>query len=442
MLLSLLSVLVLLVFSTRFLLVISEKKSLNPITLIFYIIVILLVNILTWALNGWDSMLTKKWALMHYLENKKSLKYQSNRHPEIIWESKSELFFTPRFQFVYQHLTAYYSFIKNCIISVTLAAVYFIYTTLFFKVQFLKQLAVWFIVGMLYFWLMSGFNFFLKRYKYGKFTSAIQRFWKRTNIYFWLIEGFLMLLFFYYYLNSSQEPIYMYDFSSLNQEYLISGQVIATNVVLLSLVLYFTQFTLLRVNSNHINQVNLYILIISIFIFNSFFVETYQFYYVLSTFSERVWNFNEEDNIWAIEIDTPTLRTKNQYLLVCLIAKYWHFLFIFLSWVFFVMKSFERQKVTYVHLSANLQNIIILYVLNLVCYAQWVKWAYRRFFDVPYTWFFTNPEQKILSTLISETYLTCKAMFGVNSLNQVTLPIVHKSQALWQSPSLALWKFL
>lgn len=251
-----------------------------------------------------------------------------------------------------------------------------------------------------------------------------------------------MLLFFYYYLNSSQEPIYMYDFSSLNQEYLISGQVIATNVVLLSLVLYFTQFTLLRVNSNHINQVNLYILIISIFIFNSFFVETYQFYYVLSTFSERVWNFNEEDNIWAIEIDTPTLRTKNQYLLVCLIAKYWHFLFIFLSWVFFVMKSFERQKVTYVHLSANLQNIIILYVLNLVCYAQWLKWAYRRFFDVPYTWFFTNPEQKILSTLISETYLTCKAMLGVNSLNQVIFPIVHKSQALWQSPSLALWKFL
>jgi hypothetical protein len=442
MLLSLLLVLVLLILSARFILIISKKNLLNPLIIIFYIMVILLVNILTWALNGWDSVLTKKTPIMYYFEKKKSVKYQSSKHPQIVWESTPEIFFTTRFQLYYQHLTVYYTFIKNCIISVSLATAYFIYTTLFFKVQFLKQLAVWFIVGMLYFWLMSGFNFFLKRYKYGKFTSAIQRFWKRTNVYFWLIEGFLMLLFFYYYLNSSQEPSYMYDFSSLNQEYLISSQIVLTNVVFLSLVLYFIQFTLLRVNSNHINQINLYILIISIFIFNSFFVETYQFYYVLSTFSERVWNFNEEDNIWAIEIDTPTLRTKNQYLLVCLIAKYWHFLFIFLSWVFFVMKSFERQKVTYIHLSANLQNIIILYVLNLVCYAQWLKWAYRRFFDVPYTWFFTNPEQKFLSTIISEVYLTGKAAFEFNPLNQVILPIIYKNPALWQSSSLALWKFL
>ena len=33
---------------------------------------------------------------------------------------------------------------------------------------------------------------------------------------------FLILLFFYYFLNSSQEPLYMYDYSALNQEYLVS----------------------------------------------------------------------------------------------------------------------------------------------------------------------------------------------------------------------------
>ena len=442
MLLLLLSVLVLLVLLTRFVLTIPTKYSLNPLMIIVYIVVILLVNVLTWSLKGWGDELTRNWSLMYYFEKKNHINYLSYRHPEIIWQTNSQGPLNPLPQTVYQHVIIYYNFIKNCIISITLAIIYFVYTTFFFKVQFLKQLAVWFIIGMLYFWLMSGFNFFLKRYKYGKFTSAIQRFWKRTNTYFWLIEGFLMLLFFYYYLNSSQEPTYMYDFSSLNQEYLISGQVIASNVILLSLVLYFTEFTLLRVNSNHINQLNLYILIISIFIFNSFFVETYQFYYVLSTFSERVWNFNEDDNLWAVELDTPSLRTKNQYLLVCLIAKYWHFLFIFLSWVFFVMKSFERQKVTYTHLSVNLQNIVILYILNLVCYAQWLKWAYRRFFDAPYTWFFTNPEQKLLSTLVSEVYIIGKATLTFNRLDQATLPVLYKSSTLWQSTSLALWKFL
>lgn len=63
-------------------------------------------------------------------------------------------------------------------------------------------------------------------------------------------------------------------------------------------------------------------MIISVFIFFSFFIETYQFYYVLSSFNERVWVFNEDENMWGVDTDNPILRTKHQYLLVCLIAKY------------------------------------------------------------------------------------------------------------------------
>lgn len=144
---------------------------------------------------------------------------------------------------------------------------------------------------------MSGFNFFVKRYQYGKFTSQIQRFWKRTNTCFWLIEGFLLLLFFYYYLNSSQEPLYMYDYSAINQEFLIPLHVIFINIVLLSVVIYLMYFTLLRINSNAWVQLNLYLVVISVFVFVSFFLETYQFYYIISTFNERLWIFNEEDNL-------------------------------------------------------------------------------------------------------------------------------------------------
>lgn len=335
-----------------------------------------------------------------------------------------------------------YNFFKTTLVAVLAMLVYFLYTIFFFKIQFLKQLSVWFVIGMLYFWLMSGFNFFLKRYQYGKFTSQIQRFWKRTNTYFWLIEGFLILLFFYYYLNSSQEPLYMHDYSALNQEFLVSLHVIGVNIILLSVVIYLMYFVMLRLNSNSWTQVNLYLIIISTFIFFSFFIETYQFYYLISTFNERLWVFNEEENMWGVDVDNPILRTKHQYLFVCLIAKYWHFLFIFLSWVFFLMKSFERRKVTYVLFGANLQNMVLLYVLNFACYLQWFKWIYRRFFDLPYTWFFTSIDNKNLYRLFFELKLLISNLFNLNSITPQIQSITYKSLELWQVDSLAIWKFL
>lgn len=336
----------------------------------------------------------------------------------------------------------FYNFFKTTLVALTLMFVYFVYTIFFFKIQFLKQLSVWFVIGMLYFWLMSGFNFFLKRYQYGKFTSQIQRFWKRTNTYFWLIEGFLMLLFFYYYLNSSQEPIYMYDYSAVNQEYLVSLHVAGMNIILLSLVIYFMYFTMLRINSNSWTQLNLFLVVISVFVFFSFFMETYQFYYVISVFNERLWVFNEEENLWSIDIDNPILRTKHQYLLVCLIAKYWHFLFIFLSWVFFLIKSFERRKVTYVLFGVNLQNMIVLYVLNFACYLQWFKWIYRRFFDLPYTWFMTNIDNKFIFRLFFEIKLLILNLFNSNLITNTYYNILHKSLSLWNVDSLVIWKFI
>lgn len=349
--------------------------------------------------------------------------------------------YKPKITWVPQILI-FYNFFKTTLVSLFLTIIYFIYMLFFFKIQFLKQLSIWFIIGMMIFWLFSGFNFFLKRYQYGKFTAQIQRFWKRTNTCFWLIEGFLILLFFYYFLNSSQEPVYMYDYSSLNQEYLVSLQTISFNVIVLSMVIYFMYFILLRVNSTSWQQLNAHLLLVSLFIFFSFFIETYQFMYVISTFNERLWLFNEEENLWSVEVDNPILRTKHQYLLVCLIAKYWHFLFIFLSWVFFLMKSLERKKITYALLSVNIQNFIILYALNFVCYIQWFKWIYRRFFDMPYTWFLTNNDTKITFRFCSELYLYTINYFNWNSTSITWYNLVWKSLTLWESNSLVLWKFV
>ncbi len=234
----------------------------------------------------------------------------------------------------------------------------------------------------------------------------------------------------------------MYDYSSLNQEYLISLQTAGLNVIVLSLVIYFMYFVMLRLNNNSWVQLNLYIMFISFFIFFSFFIETYQFYYVISTFNERLWVFNEEDNLWSLDIENPILRTKNQYLLACLIAKYWHFLFIFLSWVFFIIKSFERRKYTFVLFGVNLQNIILLYVLNFACYFQWFKWFSRRFLDLPYTWFMTNIDTKLIFRLFSELNLLIINFFNINISLISNNNLVYKSLNYWAVDSLALWKFI
>lgn len=298
-----------------------------------------------------------------------------------------------------------YLFSKNVLLSLLFAFIFFIYALYFFKFSFVRQLAVWYLLGITFFWLISGFNFFLKRYRFGKFTSAIQRFWKRTNICFWAVEGFLFVLYFFYYLNSSQEPLYMYDTSNLSQDFtlnLTTGYFNFLNLSVIILVLY----TLIMLNQFFAwNQLNVMILITTVYILKLFFIESYQFYYLLSTFYETTWVLNEDGNTWNMQLENPKYRTKLYYYSMCLIAKYWHFIFIFLSWIFFVIKSFEQKHISITMLALMYQNFLILYVLNLLCYVQWFKWIFRRFFDTTYFWFFITPDYKNIYIFINEVYI-------------------------------------
>lgn len=296
----------------------------------------------------------------------------------------------------------FYLFIRTFFIALLTMLSLVIYMFYFFKLNFFKQLAIWFILGFFFFWIMSGFNFFLKRYRFGKFTSAIQRFWKRTNMCFWLIEGFLFLIFFYYYLNSSQEPLYMYDTSSLNNDFLFNLITYYINIIFLVLSILFLYYLLLNLNSTVYTQQLIMLIPVSIIIFYIFFIESYQFYYVLTLFKEVTWTYSSEEQLWVLENESGRLRLKHQYTLLCLVAKYWHFLFIFISWVFFLMKSFEIQSITYTLLAVNMQNLIILICLNLLFLLNWVKWLIRRYLDAVYFWFFINTNLKFTHYFLQE----------------------------------------
>lgn len=301
--------------------------------------------------------------------------------------------------------------------SITLATIFIIID--YFDINLLRQLGIWYVVVALAFGLFSGFNFFIKRYQYGKFTSAVQRFWKRTNAYFWLLEGFLFLIFFYYYLNSSQEPHYMFDESALNQNQLVSvlSSGFESYVVLLYLIAHL-QYCQLKLPTMQQRQLWTHFLIITAGMLFILLNESYQFYYAVNKFTEYTWVFSEVDNTWSQDVDISRLRVKYQYLIFCLLLKYWHFIFIFLSWVFIVLKCWELNKVSYNLLALASQNALILFCLNLFFYFNWAKWLVRRFYDTAYYWFFTNPNEFFFESFLNEiTLLVIEVRFTLSAFN-------------------------
>lgn len=301
---------------------------------------------------------------------------------------------------VYTFYTKLKTLILPTVMSISLVFILIDY----YNINLIRQMAVWAVVGFLFFWLMSGFNFFLKRYRFGKFTSAIQRFWKRTNTYFWLIEGFLFCLFFYYYLNSSQEVYYFFDESNLNQNNLTAPlSFYFTTLPLLFLIIY-SFYIMLNLPSFLYKQQVFHIKIISIVLVYIFLIECYQFYYVITLFSEISWDFENNSNSWSLTWRSPKIRVKSQYVILALIAKYWHFLFIFFSWLFLVLKSFEQRRLHYTLFGVNLQNCLLLLVLNLLFNINWIKWLFRRFYDTTYYWFFTDSNAWLLESMLNELF--------------------------------------
>lgn len=332
--------------------------------------------------------------------------------------------------------------LKWILVAGLISFLYFFFSLFYLQLEFTKQLAIWFVLLIVFYLLMSTFNNFLNKYKYGKFTSAIQRFWKRTGMTFWILEGFLFLIFFYYFLNSSQEPLYMFDYANLNQELLIQLKVSYKNMILLSLAIYFSFILIL--NNNYLNYYQNIILLslISLIVFYMLYIETYQFVYIVSLFTDKNWNFDEHGQIWVLEFEQNNLRVKQQYFILCLIAKYWHFIFIFISWFFFVIKCFEINKINYTLMGYNIQNLLILYILNLFCLIQWAKWLFKKFLELTYYWFHVQYDEKFFVLIVHEIIEIFFSFFRFENFSNISLNWQNISNILYFSNELNLWKYI
>lgn len=246
---------------------------------------------------------------------------------------------------------------------------------------FIRISTEWFFIVMAGYWLISGFVFFIKKYKFGKFTSAIQRFWRRSYILFWLIECSLFAVFIYLAINASQEVPYTFDVLQLDKMRLYSWKNFLFKAFFVFLIIVLCYIALMSLKWNTFTQTSGYLLLITIFLTYVVWLEFYQFFYTVNWYGEAAWFFDLNDRIWYLDTSYKRTRIVNNYITICIIAKFWHIVFIYIYWVFFLLRSLESKSISYTLLSTNLQNFIILYIMNWILMYPWFKFLTRKFLD-------------------------------------------------------------
>lgn len=313
-------------------------------------------------------------------------------------------------------------------VSILICLSVFLYLSNIRNISFNKVFFEWFLIIMFLYWLLSGFTFFIKKYQFSKYTSVVQRFWRRSFIIFWLIESGVFLTFFYLTLNASEEPVYMYDQAKLFKSHLFSWKLFFLKIFLNIYLIFISFYLLLSLNFTNFKKQNLLVLTITLILLYFVWLEFYQFFHIINFYASLVWLFDFDDFIWNLEVEFRRTRMSNNYTALCLIAKFWHLIFIFVFWVFFILRVNELSRIRYPLLSANCQNFLILYLMSWLFMYPWLKFLVRGILDINYYWF-TNNTNKISNRLF------------VNDLKLFYFNIVSRTYNLYSFKGLNFFYF-
>ena len=285
------------------------------------------------------------------------------------------------------------SFFKKLIfwfLPLTILLIFSYYTFFLKSLPFTKILFSYFLYINMFYLLLSGFVFFIKKYQYRLYTTSVQRFWRRSLMVFWLIEVSLFVVFIYLTVNSSQEPIYVYDNAQLYKTHFYSWRFFICKIATSTALIICTFLLLLTVKWNTFSKANNIIFIITILLLYIFWLEFYQFMYVLCCYGNTDWVYDIYEHVWNLETEFRRTRIVNHYVTICLIAKFWHIVFAVIFWVFFILRNIESGRIRYIMLVSNLQNFIFIYIMSWIYMYPWFKFVFRKILDFQYYWFFLN----------------------------------------------------
>lgn len=295
--------------------------------------------------------------------------------------------------------------LRYWLLSLIIGSLVFFYLTYSRLLPFSKVLFEWVLISMFFYWLISGFVFFIKKYQYSKFTSVIQRFWKRTYILFWIIESGTFTIFFFLTMNASEEPTYMYDQIKVFKTHLFSWRLFLLKLIPVISLIILGYYLLLSLKWTTFSKQSSLIVVLTLTLVYIFWLEFYQFFYIINYYGNLVWNYDSAEFLWTLDIEFKRTRIINNLTTICLLAKFWHLVFIFLFWIFFILRINEIGRIRYPLLAANLQNFIILYIMSWLYMYPWVKFAFKRHLETPYYWFFYNARKVGSRVFFNDIYL-------------------------------------
>ena len=311
-------------------------------------------------------------------------------------------------------LKSLWLWLNKWFLSVVLFFIYIYYLSYVKALIINKLIFIWFVFIMIIYWLLSGFVFFVKKYQYSKFTSVIQRFWKRTYIIFWLIESSIFLIFFHLTLNASEEPVYMYDQAKVYKFHLFSWKYFIQKLFIPLSLIIFGYYLKNLLKWNLFSKQVCILMWISFSLFYIFWLEFYQFFHIINYYNTYTWKFNEKDFLWILDKEIKRTRIVNNYVTICLLAKFWHLSFIFFFWIFFLLRTLELKRIRYFFLASNIQNFIILYIMTWLYMYPWVKFIFRNFLDIPFYWFLIRPRKTTFRIFFNDIKLFFYAIFNID----------------------------
>lgn len=298
-----------------------------------------------------------------------------------------------------------WSALRYWIIGIVLALVAFYFLMYIRLLPFTKLILEILLIAMFLYWLMSGFVFFIKKYQYSKFTSVVQRFWKRSYVLFWMLETFVFLIFFYLTLNASEEPVYMYDQIKLYKTHLFSWRWFLIKLLPSIFLILLGYYLLLNMRWGLFFKQSTLVFLLTLMLIYIVWLEFYQFFHIVNWYANFTWIYDYDEFLWSLEIEGRRTRVANNYAALCLMAKFWHLIFIFVFWVFFILRINEIERIRYPLLAANLQNFLILYMMSWLYMYPWLKFLGRKYLDISYYWFFSNFRDLGLRVFFNDLYL-------------------------------------
>ncbi len=297
-----------------------------------------------------------------------------------------------------------------------------------------QTLFFWVGLSMLLYWLISGFVFFVKKYQFSRFTSVIQRFWRRSYILFWLIESGLLLVFFYLVINSSQESFYMFDQSYFFKTHLFSWKLFLFKCILVVSLITYSYLMLLNLKWSVFNKNIINLLFITGLLIYFVWIEFYQIYWVSNFYANFFWSYDFEDLNWTLEYDGRRTRILNHYIMVLFLLKFWHIIFIFSCWIFFVLRANELESISFSLYSFNFQNFIILFLMMWLFMYPWFKHTYHWLAEISYYWFYVDIHVSFIKILIHDCY-----NFYFNIIYNF---IVYKTNIAFNAPQFINWALI